>query len=178
MQNALTDPAPGFDQPIAMLKHCHDRIRKQLNTLDRLLAHLPVSGADTEAQQAASAVLKYFNQGAHNHHEDEEQDLLPMLQATAQAEDAALLSKLLPELLEEHVQMDRLWQRLSAQLEQIAAGTSASLSQEDVGQFAALYASHMEKEETNVAPMAKRLFSAAQMTQLGDAMRARRGIDC
>ncbi|HEV2612422.1 MAG TPA: hemerythrin domain-containing protein, partial [Noviherbaspirillum sp.] len=32
----LFDTAPGFDQPIAVLKHCHDRIRKQLATLERL----------------------------------------------------------------------------------------------------------------------------------------------
>ena len=32
MSNALIDTAPDFSQPIAVLKHCHDRIRKQLLT--------------------------------------------------------------------------------------------------------------------------------------------------
>ncbi|MFC3376746.1 hypothetical protein ACFOLJ_12875 [Rugamonas sp. CCM 8940] len=41
MSESLIDTAPGFDQPIAVLKHCHDRIRKQLLTLNNLLAHLP-----------------------------------------------------------------------------------------------------------------------------------------
>lgn len=174
MKNALFEPVPGFDQPIAVLKHCHDRIRKQLNTLHKLLEHLPVAGADLDAKQAASAVMKYFNQAAPHHHDDEERDLLPMLQSTAQDNDADVLQKLLPDILREHQQMDGVWHRLNKQLEQIAAGTSTALSTEDVKQFSALYTAHMEKEETYIAPMAKRLFSAAQMTQLGDAMRARR----
>ena len=60
------DPAPDFDQPVAVLKHCHGRIRKQLSTLEKLLTHLPLSqaetgGADEQARQAAQAVLKYFD---------------------------------------------------------------------------------------------------------------------
>ena len=53
MSNTLMDAAPGFDQPIAMLKHCHDKIRQQLATLKNLLTHLPRHGADAAAQQAA-----------------------------------------------------------------------------------------------------------------------------
>ena len=68
MSNSLIDTAPDFGQPIAVLKHCHDRIRKQLNTLQNLLAHLPQHGADEQARQAARAVLKYFNNAAHLHH--------------------------------------------------------------------------------------------------------------
>ncbi|MDO9217277.1 MAG: hemerythrin domain-containing protein, partial [Lacisediminimonas sp.] len=40
MADPLVTPAPGFDQPIAVLKHCHDRIRKQIETLERLRQHL------------------------------------------------------------------------------------------------------------------------------------------
>ena len=83
MNSLLPDTAPDFDQPVAVLKHCHGRIRKQLATLEKLLAHLPGHGADEQARQAASAVLKYFEKAAHLHHEDEEQDLIPMLRAVA-----------------------------------------------------------------------------------------------
>jgi pyridoxamine 5'-phosphate oxidase len=172
----LIETAPGFDQPIAVLKHCHDRIRKQLRTLQRLAAHLPESGADVDAKQAANAVMRYFNNGAVNHHEDEERDLLPMLKATAKGEDADLLQALMPAILQEHQQMDAVWQSLSERLKAIAAGTSASLSAEDVNRFSEMYLAHMEKEEAHIAPMAKRIFSDAQMAQLGDAMRCRRNI--
>jgi pyridoxamine 5'-phosphate oxidase len=176
MMDTLFDPAPGFDQPIAVLKHCHDRIRKQLATLERLLGHLPQSGANVDAQQAASSIMKYFNKAAGTHHEDEEQDLLPMLEATATGGDAALLQTLVPDLLRQHRHMDEAWRILDRQLQDIAAGASARLSEEDVRRFSEMYLAHMEVEETHIAPMAKRIFNSAQMTRLGDAMRARRGI--
>jgi len=176
MMNSLFETAPGFDQPIAVLKHCHDRIRKQIRTMQNLAAHLSRDGQNLDAQQAANAVLRYFNHAAHQHHEDEEHDLLPMLQAVATGEDASVLNALLPGIMEEHRQMDAAWRILDEQLKEIASGASSSLSGEDVNRFADLYATHMDKEETQIAPMAKRLFSAAQMKQLGDAMCARRGI--
>jgi pyridoxamine 5'-phosphate oxidase len=99
-----------------------------------------------------------------------------MLKATAQGSDARLLQDLMPAILEEHHQMDIAWQALNRQLKEIADGTSSYLSMEDVNRFADMYTAHMEKEETHIAPMAKRIFSDAQMTQLGDAMRVRRNI--
>ena len=174
--SALPDSAPGFDQPIAVLKHCHDRIRKQLATLAKLPAHLAAHGADEQARQAAGAVIKYFDQAAPLHHEDEEHDLVPMLQASAQGADAAVLAELVPRILNEHQQMDGLWQGLHEELKLIAGGAGARLSEANVGRFGEMYARHMELEEGQIAPMAKRLFSAEQMARLGQAMQQRRGI--
>lgn len=176
MTSALPDNAPGFDQPIAVLKHCHDRIRKQLATLAKLGPHLAAHGADEQAHQAAAAVIKYFDKAAPLHHEDEEHNLIPMLLATAQGADAALLAQLAPLIIDEHHQMDGMWQALHEQLRAIADGSSTQLRDADVRCFADMYAAHMEREESQVAPMAMRLFSADQMAQLGNAMQTRRGI--
>ncbi len=177
MTSLLHDTAPDFDQPIAVLKHCHNRIRKQLSTLDKLLAHLPEFGADEQARQAAAAVVKYFEKAAHLHHDDEEQDLIPMLRAVAQGEDAATLQALAPTILQDHKDMDALWQDLHEQLTAVAEGRSTVLSASAVQRFCQRYAAHMEREESTMAPMALRLFSPEQMTQLGQAMQRRRGID-
>ncbi|MFT5645293.1 MAG: pyridoxamine 5'-phosphate oxidase, partial [Janthinobacterium sp.] len=166
--------APGFDQPLAVLKHCHDKIRKQIATLQNLLDYLPQHGATPEAKQAASAVLQYFTKAAHLHHADEEQDLMPMLQACASGADAQLLSALVPEILAEHRQMDLAWNALQVQLEAIAAGSASTLSGADVARFSSAYLAHMKKEESQLAPMAMRLFDAQQMAQLGAAMQQRR----
>ena len=176
MTAPLFDSVPGFDQPIAVLKHCHDKIRKQLTTLQNLLGHLGQNGNTPEAQQAAKAVLQYFNKAAHLHHDDEEQDLMPMLQATATGEDAALLATLVPEILADHQRMDQAWLTLRPELDAIAAGTDSQLSHDGVRDYVAAYQAHMAKEEGQLAPMAKRLFSAQQMEQLGTAMQRRRGI--
>ncbi len=176
MTNLLPDAAPGFDQPIAVLKHCHDRIRKQLATLVKLVPHLAAHGADEQARQAAGAVIKYFDKAAHWHHDDEELNLFPMLQATAQGEDAALLAQLGPGIMDEHRQMDAMWQGLHEQLAAIASGSAAVLREADVQRFSDMYSAHMEREEAHIAPMAKRLFSLEQMAQLGQAMQVRRGL--
>jgi pyridoxamine 5'-phosphate oxidase len=177
MNSLLPDTAPDFDQPVAVLKHCHGRIRKQLATLEKLLAHLPEHGADEQARQAASAVLKYFEKAAHLHHEDEEQDLIPMLRAVARGEDAATLQALAPVILQDHKDMDAMWQDLHEQLTAIADGSGAQLSSSTVQRFAQRYVNHMEREESTIAPMALRLFSPQQMAQLGQAMQRRRGIE-
>ena len=176
MTSPLFDSVPGFDQPIAVLKHCHDKIRKQLTTLQNLLGHLAQHGNTADAQQAAKAVLQYFNKAAHLHHDDEEQDLMPMLQATATGDDAALLATLVPEILADHQRMDQAWLTLRPELDAIAAGTGTQLSADGVAAYVAAYQAHMSKEEGQLAPMAKRLFSAQQMEQLGTAMQRRRGI--
>ena len=176
MTDALPDSAPGFDQPIAVLKHCHDRIRKQLATLEKLVPHLATHGADEQARQAARAVIKYFDKAAPLHHQDEETDLVPVLLSVASGADAALLAQLVPGIMEEHRQMDAIWQNLHEQLSAIADGSAAVLWGHDVRRFAVTYRSHMEREESHIAPMAKRLFSAAQMATLGQAMQQRRGL--
>lgn len=175
--NSLFETAPGFDQPIEVLKHCHGRIRKQLATMKKLLVYLPSAGSTEEAQKAATAVLRYFDHAAPNHHADEEQDLLPMLQATATGEDLAVLNKTVAQILHEHQQMDEAWQVLALQLRAIAAGEAAELSAENVTLFTHMYLAHIETEESLITPMAQRLFSQEQMIQLGDAMRVRRGVN-
>jgi pyridoxamine 5'-phosphate oxidase len=182
MNELLPDTAPDFDQPVAVLKHCHGRIRKQLATLEKLLAHLSLhqaegGGADQQARQAATAVLRYFEKAAHLHHDDEEQDLIPMLRAVARGEDAATLQALAPVILQDHKDMDAMWQDLHEQLTAIADGSSAQLSDSTVQRFSQRYLNHMEREESTMAPMALRLFDAQQMKQLGQAMQRRRGIE-
>lgn len=176
MSSLLPDTAPDFSQPIAVLKHCHGRIRKQLATLEKLLAHLPQHGADEQARQAASAILRYFDKAAHLHHDDEEQDLIPMLRATAQGDDAATLQALAPTILQDHKDMDAMWQDLHEQLTAIAEGSGSALNPATVTRFVASYTAHMEREEGTMAPMAMRLFSPEQMARLGQSMQLRRGL--
>jgi pyridoxamine 5'-phosphate oxidase len=174
---SLFQTAPGFDEPFAVLRHCHDRIRQQINTLNNLLAHLPHHGADTGAQHAAHAILRYFTIAAPMHHEDEEVDMLPMLVKSAEDEDAKYLALWLPKILADHEIMEQLWQQLELQLKDIDAGISSSLSEQDVAQFTSTYKAHMEIEESHIAPIAQRVLNAAQIEQLGNAMQQRRGVE-
>lgn len=169
--------APRFDQPLAVLKHCHDRIRKQLATLEKLPAHLAAHGADEQAQQAASAILRYFIQAAPLHHEDEEINLLPLLSAHAPSEEQLVLAQILPTILNQHHRMAELWQQLEVALQAIARGETIVLADSLLKEYRELYQEHMQIEETQIAPMAARSLNEAQFAEIGRAMQARRGIN-
>ena len=72
-------PAAGFDEPFEMLAACHERVQRMLRLLRRLAAHLGEHGADAQAAQAAVDVMRYFDEAAPRHHDDEELHVLPRL---------------------------------------------------------------------------------------------------
>ena len=51
-------PAVGFDEPFEMLTACHDRVRRGLDLLQRLHAHVLQHGVDDRARDAATDVLR------------------------------------------------------------------------------------------------------------------------
>lgn len=168
-------PAPGADDPLALLSACHGRIARQCATLTRLAAHLPQHGSDATAQTAAASVSRYFETAAAHHHEDEEQDLFPALIESMAGSDAGCLRALVQGLMDEHRRLERLWAPLRQTLAQVAAGRPASLPPEQVQAFTQAYAAHIQREEDELLPMAARLVSDDVLMAIGHAMRARRG---
>jgi hemerythrin-like domain-containing protein len=168
----LGRPAPGFDAPLDVLEACHARIARQCDTLEKLLAHLPQLGADAQARQAARAVMAYFDTAAVHHHDDEERNLFPLLEA-AGAPDACELAET---LTLEHEDQARLWRALRVQLAAIAAGISSGLDGELTARFAAAQRTHLEFENRHVLPLARACLDAAALDRLGRAMAARRGV--
>ncbi len=163
-------PAPTFDDPLEMLLACHGRIQAQCATLNKLLAHLPVHGCDAQAQQAARAILRYFDTAGRNHHDDEEKDLFPLLLASSSGAAHALIAR----LLGEHQLMDTAWERLRRYLTGLAEGKSAALDAEATEHFIGVYDRHIALENSQLLPLAKQLLTAAQLETLGKSMATRR----
>lgn len=164
--------APGFDRPLEVLEACHSRIARQCGTLDKLLAHLPLHGADTQAQQAARAVLAYFDTAAVHHHDDEERNLFPLLEQL----DAPGACDLVETLTLEHDELALLWRRLRMFLQPIESGAAIQLEDGITRRFIDLNRSHLEFENSHVLPLAHRVLGAAEIDRLGRAMAARRGV--
>lgn len=164
--------APGFDRPLAVLEACHGRIARQCDTLEKLLAHLPEHGADLQAQQAARAVLAYFDIAAVHHLDDEERNLFPLLEAAG----APGACDLVEALSLEHDEQAMVWRRLRPHLAQIEAGASARLDAELARRFVEMNRTHLEFENTHVLPLARQVLGAADIERLGRAMAARRGV--
>lgn len=166
--------AVGFEVPLEMLAACHLRVQDQCATLLRLVPHIAANGPDRPAQEAATAVMRYFDTSARHHHEDEERDLFPALIESMAGSDAVCLRGLIAALTNEHRELEQRWKALRAVLAQVANGQAAALAQNDVDHFTGLYERHIAREEAELLPMAQRLLSDAELDRIGLAMRKRR----
>lgn len=165
---------PSFDDPLAMLHACHDRIEAHCATLEKLVEYLPLHGCDSAARQAATHVLRYFDTAGPNHHADEERDLFPLLRANSHCPKALALAVLLENLMAEHRLMEQAWQDVRVGLAAITTGVGTTLDKPAVSGFTALYQSHIETENSRLLPLAKALLTPTQLTELGETMAARR----
>lgn len=174
LQDLVSSPAAGFDQPFAMLEACHERIQRTLELLRRLRVHIAARGADDQARQAARDVLRYFDVAAPQHHLDEERHVLPALQASG---DAAL-RELATRLHDDHCRMEAAWSEARTLLQALAEGRLAAMDpgQDEVLQtLAALYKGHLEAEERIGFPAAAARLDAAGLDAMSNDMRQRRG---
>ncbi len=169
-------PTASVEVPLEMLAACHHRIERQCSTLVRLSAHLQHHGSDAQASTAATAIMRYFETAALQHHADEEQDLFPALVESMAGSDAVCIRELIEGLTADHRRLEAMWKGLKPVLQQIEAGEPALLDQDQVESFADLYESHMKREDDELIPMAGRLLSDDAITRIGRAMRQRRGI--
>ena len=164
--------APGFDAPLDMLHACHERIMDQCATLQKLMQHLPMHGCDTQAQQAAQGVMRYFDTAGKFHHQDEECDLFPLLVACNNDEANELTKR----LEDEHQYLDEIWLALRAKLQDIADGKLATLERTMIGDFSLAYGRHIMLENTKLLPLALRLLNETQLQVMGKNMAVRRGV--
>ncbi|MBL8516507.1 MAG: hemerythrin domain-containing protein [Betaproteobacteria bacterium] len=172
---SLLQSGPGFDAPVEMLQACHDRIEGQCDTLLRLLPHLAANGADSQAREAAAAVLRYFDTAGENHHQDEEVDLFPALRAHAGAR-LPEVEALLAVLLADHQRMRDAWmQQVRPALQAITRG-EAALSPAGTQAFVDLYRQHIDRENSELLPLAQAVLGPAVQVELGRHMAARRHV--
>jgi len=167
----LTDdnPAPDFSDPLGLLAACHRRMLDLCELLDRLPHWIEANGVDREVEDSVTRIKRYFETAAPLHHQDEEQDLFPML-----IHDVAARA-LIGQLQQEHRQLDRLWQDLAAQLQALAQGEyDAPAFDAAAIPFCHAYRTHVQQEDSQLLKIAQAQLSTSQLQQLGDAMARRR----
>lgn len=171
MSQLFPDAAPGFDNPLGMLRACHQRILRQCDTLRKLAAHLKTAGADTDARKAAEQVLRYFTVAGKHHHEDEERDIFPRLNRVS-----LKMADTIHALKTDHVEMARLWSELEPKLRRPDAIEDLDAFAALVEDFNAIYRRHIEREDTEFLVQAQHILSSKQLQEIGKAMAERRGV--
>ncbi|TXI23079.1 MAG: hemerythrin domain-containing protein [Roseateles sp.] len=160
-------PAVGFDTPFEMLDACHERVRRTLDLLQRLQAHVAQHGADEQARSAAADVLRYFDIAAPLHHQDEELHVLPRLRAQG-------LGELADQLQADHDALHQRWQVLRGPLLALQDGRPEGLAQADCAGLAQHYARHMVLEDGTAFAAARQGLDAPALAAMGAEMAARR----
>lgn len=160
-----------FSDPLGILAACHTRIESQCMTLLRLPAYLGEHGNDAAVREAAAKVIRYFETAGRHHHQDEEQNLFPLLIARADASQRALIGN----LIAQHQDLDAAWCAFKPLLAALAEGGAVSEAL-PVERFAALYRAHINEENTRLLPFARAVLSVEELRTLGDNMARRRGI--
>jgi hemerythrin-like domain-containing protein len=170
-------PAAGFDEPLALLNACHDRIRRSLGLLQRICERVRERRIDDAVRDAAVDVLRYFDRAAPLHHEDEEKHIFPAV--LSGAPDAMTRNAVL-RLREQHLMMAAGWRLLREPLAALAAGDDAAFGVpqcEAAARYIALYDEHAAAEEMLVFPAAAALIDHEALTRAGQEMAERRGVN-
>ncbi len=167
-QSPFPDAAPDFNDPLGLLRACHQRILHHCETLERLPAHLRDHGLDAAARTAVGNLLRYFTTAGRHHHQDEEQDLFPLL-----ARQSLKLADRVHRLHQDHARMETLWQALEPFLKK---PDPAQVPEAAITEFVALYRDHIGRENDDLLEMAHHILSNADLKKLGTRMAERRGI--
>ncbi len=170
MNNPFPSAAPDFSDPLGLLRACHQRILAHGATLERLVEHLRTHGVDSDARKAAGQVHRYFSTAGRHHHQDEEQDLFPIL-----ARQSLKLADRVHRLRREHQQMDALWARLGPELERLGNISDLDAFGRLVDEFVEAYRGHIERENEELLDVAQHVLSTEQLKKLGRSMAERRG---
>jgi hemerythrin-like domain-containing protein len=171
MNDSLIDQLPGFDNPLGILKACHQRMLAHCEILEKLQVHIGEKGVDQEARSAISKVKTYFSTSAVHHHQDEEEDLFPIL-----ARQSLKLADVVHSLHKEHEAINQAWDDLQTSLKQSGELANNADFGHQVKTFCHLYREHINHEEKELLSMAQHILSHEQLKELGNNMAKRRGV--
>ena len=164
-------PAAGFDMPLTLLAACHQRILQFCSMLERLLVHIENHGVDDlQSVETSRLIHRYFSSAGKHHHQDEEQDLFPML-----LQHEPDLEPLLSQLADTHKQLDASWEQLAPLLQSLPDTSIPDLSMAALN-FAKQSREHVQFENRELLPRAAMLLTTTEQQRLGIAMAKRRNI--
>lgn len=175
-------PEHGFDQPLGLLSDCHRRIEQFLGMMIRVLqrsdgGHKALASDERDALEAA---VRYFNDAAPRHTQDEEQSLFPRLRDCDDPDAHVALARI--EALEtDHRRADEMHAQVNSLSRRWLDGQP--LRAEDfehltrlLGDLRAMYSRHIAVEDSELFPMAARVLSRQQLLEVGAEMAQRRGL--
>ena len=171
MSDPLVPEIPDFDNPLGILRACHERMLAHCDILQKLPPHIKENGVDDEARSAIGKVVNYFSTSAVHHHQDEEQDLFPLL-----THQSLKLAEIIHRLKQEHNELVGLWEQLQQDMRKASALAENTDFASHVDRFCNAYQEHIAYENSELLGMAQHILSQRQLEDLGRSMARRRGL--
>lgn len=170
-EQGLPEALPGFDDPLALLRACHQKMLAQCDLLETLVAQSGSGGLDDAARKAAQDLTRYFSSSAPLHHRDEEEDLFPRINR-----QSLRIAELVHNLKRQHQQLDTLWETLAPELRRIPEDGFSGAFLETAGRFCELSREHIKLENMELLPLVASSLSRQELGYVGEAMAKRRGV--
>jgi hemerythrin-like domain-containing protein len=164
----LPENLPGFDDPIGLLRACHEKMLHHCDLLESLLGR---DGIDSDAREAARNITRYFSQSAPLHHRDEEEDIFPRINRLS-----LKTAELIHNLKKEHETLDALWRKLEPVLKRLPDDGFSDEFRQTAAEFTALYRQHIGQENRELLPLAANSLSQQVLQEIGESMARRRGV--
>jgi len=174
--DCLTGNGPSAAPPdgaVEMLSRLQARTLQQCATLKRLAEYLAECGPDDEARHVAGTVARYFDTCQPRLFADEEEDLFPALLESMAGSDPVCLKELTAAMARQHRMLEAGWARLRSALAAVMRGERGGLDRSEVDAFVSLYQSNIEREQSELLPMAQRLLTDDALAQVSAAIRRR-----
>ena len=170
-EQGLPETLPGFDDPLALLRACHQKMLAQCDVLEALVAQARSGALDADARKATQDIVRYFSGSAPLHHRDEEEDLFPRINR-----QSLRIAELVHNLKREHQELDTLWETLAPQLRRIPADGFSDTFLQAADRFCELSRQHVNRENMELLPLLASSLSTRELGYIGEAMAQRRGV--
>ncbi|MGY1714879.1 hemerythrin domain-containing protein [Geodermatophilus sp. SYSU D01106] len=163
----MTHTAPAPAVPMADVRDMyvvHRAFRRELRLVPGLVR--AVAPGDTARAAVLAAHTRMFLQGLHLHHTAEDDLLWPKLLERCPP-DAALIGR----MEEQHAEVERLTEALGPALDRWEAEARPAVAEEVAGTVDALrevLLVHLEEEEREILPLARRHVTQEEWSQLGE----------
>jgi hemerythrin superfamily protein len=174
------NPEHDFSEPIGLLEDCHKRILYFMQTLVTLAESDASTPLGSEDRNSLERALFYFRTAGPRHNADEEESLFPQMRSHSDAQNAPVFARLETLAADhrwvetQHSEIDTIGSRWLS--DGILQSSDHSRLRSLVHGLARFYADHIEIEEKQVFPEARRILSSAEKIIVGRKMAKRRGI--
>lgn len=166
-----------FSDPTGLLSDCHRRIEMFLESLKRV-SDVIDAPLDIAARNTLETALRYFQEAAPKHTQDEEESLFPRLRQIHHPEVRTALSTLATLELDHrradalHSEVHQLGMRCLAKNQ--LSSNEADRFRQAISGLTSIYGEHIRIEDDVVFPAAKQRLSSSQKSAIAKEMASRR----